>query len=247
VLAHIVLRLVNNRVYKSPTYLAIYGKAGEGKTSQTIASCLQKRITVVYCSSANFSGSKEGDAKQYFQKVYEKTESIRKSTPVVLVLDDFHKSVVNTDTSTTINTDLLTGYMMNIADQNDSIPVILTANELSSVYQPLLRFGRADIFEWKFEQNEKLSVVNKILSDIAQQKAIINFYSKYKSEPVSFFQQLKNRHIIDVIQNKVGSYAVITESELKQIDNDITSSHDKLNYSGLISLAEKAKKERGDF
>ena len=52
VLTHIVsLYLPDNHYFQAPMFLAIEGRAGEGKTTQTIATCSQHGIYIIYAVS----------------------------------------------------------------------------------------------------------------------------------------------------------------------------------------------------
>jgi len=254
VISHIIAPyLKNDAIFKSPMFLALVGKAGEGKTAQAIATCSQHGFYVVYCSAANLSGKFESDAKAGMELLYRDALKLRKNNKfAVIIIDDFQKSVVNTNEKIekTINTELLTGYLMNLTERKgeEKIPIILTANDLTDIYQPLLRFGRTDVFMWEPTQQEKLEIVTQILSIVAGQKVIAAFFKEYSQEPISFFAQLLNRWRIMKLEQLLYSFSVIDKSVLRNIEIALDDIQERsLKYDDLIQLALSAKSERGVY
>lgn len=253
VATHIIaLYLEKGMDYKPPMYLAIMGEPGEGKTAQAIATCTQRGVYVFYISASALSGSHEEEASQKLELVYKKACEYRKKNPVAIVIDDFHKSIVNDDDNKkrTINTDLLTGYMMNLAEHNGKlqIPIILTANNLSDVYAPLLRAGRADIFEWKPTIEEKREVVFNILSSFVydnSKKEFDKFFYTFSKENIAFFSQLRNQWRKAVMKKLIKDIHRIDDSSLLRMNNAVLSSQRHLTYAALTSIACSFKEERG--
>lgn len=168
VVGHIMGNYMLNCVY--PLYLAIHGPRGEGKTFQTLYICQQYGIQVYYVSGAELSGSFEADSISSIEK--NRDDAIqryrRDGLHSVFIIDDFHLSVasVDADVSRTVNSQLLTGWLMNQADRaivGYRIPFILLGNDFVNLYAPLTRDGRMDFFEWKPGTAEKLAIICKHL------------------------------------------------------------------------------------
>lgn len=194
-LTHIVsLYLPDNHYFQAPMFLAIEGRAGEGKTTQTIATCSQHGIYIIYVSASELSGAHEKDSINVMKKLYSAAINLRNSGKVVAILiDDFHMGNVTTDENVkrTINSNLLTGYLMNLAENNNSIkiPIILTGNDFSKTYAPLLRSGRADKFEWNPNYDEKKEIVKTIFNRFANisEQEFNELFDKYAHNSVSDF------------------------------------------------------------
>ncbi len=238
--------------YKPPVYLAIQGSPGEGKTAQSIAACTQKGFDVIYVSASSLSGSHENEAREKLQKIYDYALQASRERMAVIVIDDFHKGIVNEDKNIkkTINSDVLVGYMMNIAEYNASchIPIILTANDLSDIYAPLLRIGRADIFLWEPGPEEKREVVFNILSFVSEKNEdqLELFYQKYQNENIAFFAQLKNQWRKGLLKTLICDITSFHEKNVKEINQKIKSSKDQLTYAELTVLADSLVRERGE-
>lgn len=245
--------LEKSEYYKPPVYLAIKGAAGEGKTAQTIATCTQKGFYIIYVSASSLSGSHENEAKEKLQRIYSHALQLREKELVAIIIDDFHKGIVNEDSNVkrTINTDVLIGYMMNIAEHNGivHIPIILTANDLSNIYAPLLRTGRADIFLWEPKPEEKQEIAYKILNALVSEKSekeFSRFYRKFSNENVAFFAQLKNQWRKNLLKEAIHTISVFNEASITRINSFVASFESKLTYAGLMHIAESVIKERGD-
>ena len=177
--------------YGAPVFLAIFGVPGCGKTFQTVASCLEMRATPLYCSASSLTGSSLGDSANAVTEIIDAAiDLFAEGMYPVLILDDFHlsESSVGEGVKTTINSSLLTGRLMNLCDAPQTkIPVIFTANSLSSVYPPLLRDGRTSVFEWNPTLEEKKSIVRKIVGNKMNDRALDRLMRKYGGREISFF------------------------------------------------------------
>lgn len=245
--------LEENIYYKPPIYLAIMGAAGEGKTAQAIATCTQKGFYVIYISASSLSGSHENEAKEKLHKIYNHALRLRTKALTAIIIDDFHKGIVNEEENVkkTINSNVLTGYMMNIAEYNGAvhIPIILTANDLSSIYAPLLRIGRADIFLWKPKLYEKRKIVFYILDSFVNEKSereFNKFFKKFSNENIAFFAQLRNQWRKKLIKESIHNISAFDMASITRINSFINSSEQKLTYADLTNIGDSLIRERGE-
>jgi AAA+ superfamily predicted ATPase len=245
--------LQEDKQYKPPIYLAIKGLPGQGKTAQSIATCTQKGGCVIYVSASTLSGSHENEAKEKLQRIYNKAIELRTKVLTTIIIDDFHKGILNEDENIkkTINSDILTGYMMNIAEHNGSvhIPIILTANDLSQIYAPLLRAGRADVFLWEPKQEEKREIVFRIISSFLNdknEKKFNSFFRRYNNENIAFFAQLKNQWRKVTLKDCIHDISDFNSENIQKINNIINSYKYNLTYNMLNDIAELLIKERNE-
>jgi len=253
IVSHVLSQyLSGNHFFCPPMFLAIEGAPGEGKTSQTIASLSQKGILVLYVSATNFSGAHEAESKKVFEKFYTAAVNLRKSGHVVaLVVDDFHKSIANEDkrVTRTVNTDLLTGYMMNITENNGElkVPIILTANDFSKVYAPLLRNGRADIYPWQPDYDEKKQIIAQLFNGFVinfSDNLFDRFFDEFKDENIAFFVQLKNRHRLGTITEYMKQFARFGTGEIYQLDEIVKQQIAQVSLKELKTTAKAQIAER---
>ena len=253
VVSHVIaLSIDMDKAYKPPIYLAIQGEPGEGKTTQAIAACTQRGFYVIYVSASELSGSHENDAKDKLQHIYNYAKRLREKNIVAIVIDDFHQGIINNDDNIkkTINTNILTGFMMNIAEQNGEyqIPIILTANSLSNIYEPLLRIGRADIFYWEPNIEEKREIVKSILGKYVKTSRMNDFehfYYKYRHNNIAFFSQIENQYRKNIIKKMVKECSYFNSDKLNSISQKVCQYKGKITYSEIDKIASDILKDRG--
>ena len=71
------------------------------------------------------------------------------------------------------------------------VPIIVTANDLSTLYAPLLRDGRMDKFFWKPTDEEKLGIIAAIVPEPAG--AAAELLAIFPNQPVDFFAAIRAR------------------------------------------------------
>lgn len=169
VLKHMILNYSKNINSFSPSLLlAIQGTKGEGKSFMIKKLCEYYSIEYIPISGAELCGNLEGDSVKKLMIEYE-SACIKAATSRQLsciVIDDFHKSLAASNQNNmfrTTNSDTLVGRIMNLADnpyiQNNRIPIILTGNNFRTLYLPLTRNGRMEIFDWIPNIEEKENIV----------------------------------------------------------------------------------------
>lgn len=209
-LTHIIGNYDNS--VQAPLFLAIQGDPGEGKTFQTLNICKKYHIKICYYSGAELSGNYEKDSIIELSEDYTRAcNYYNDGEYCAIIIDDFHLSPASTKNGvgTTINSQLLTGYLMNLCDkaksnQIERIPIILLGNTFKDVYEPLKRDGRMDFFHWEAPYELKKQIVESILRDYIwffDRFRLENFVDKYKDQPVSFFTEIKN----DIDKNHIKS------------------------------------------
>lgn len=203
VLTHIIANY--NPAMKMPLFLGIYGKPGEGKTFQTLEICRSFGIKICYFSGSELSGNYERDSILDIEDNYKRACNYfygDEKVPCVIVIDDFHLSPasIKEGVGTTVNSQILTGFLMNLCDKarntpNFRIPIILLGNTFENVYEPLKRDGRMDFYHWSAPEILKEDIVYKLFSDCIKKREgekLKKLVMKYSNQPISFFAELRN-------------------------------------------------------
>lgn len=235
VISHILGNYVKNSPF--PLYLAIHGPKGEGKTFQTLRTCVKYEIAIYYISGAELCGSYEKDSIISIEKNLD--DAIRdyreKRTLSVFIIDDFHLSIASVDAgvSKTVNSQILTGWLMNLADRakagsSSRIPFIFLGNDFANLYPPLTRDGRMDFYEWTPAKEIKEKIICRHFEDYITKKdqteKFLELISAYVEQPVSFFAELKK----DLLKNLISK---------RIVEMDIKDPVDLLN--GLNGISEE--------
>ena len=247
VLTHVVsIYLKNNDKYLPPIFLVIEGAAGEGKTTQAIASCIQCGITVLYTSASQLSGSHEHDAIDVMETVYKKSIDMKKQgEKVAIIVDDFHLSNASVDDNVkrTINSPLLIGYLMNLTQNKneEKIPIILTGNDFSHVYGPLIRSGRADRFKWSPSYDEKKYVIESIFRDFFNCSSVEfeRFFARCSKASIADFSQLKNDYRKSVMSVCFDDIQFIDDTTLNDISKYVETQMKMMDYKSLVEFAKE--------
>ena len=87
---------------------------------------------------------------------------------------------------------------MNLADRPQILegevvartPIVVTANNITSLYEPLRRPGRMTSFFWKMGREEILLVVDKLFRDVLAEDDIKRLASTYQEKAPAFFEQV---------------------------------------------------------
>lgn len=216
VLTHIIANY--NHTLKMPMFLAIHGNPGEGKTFQTLRICREHGIKICYFSGSELSGNYERDSILDIDDNYKRACNYyygEEKMPCVIVIDDFHLSPASTKAGvgTTVNSQLLTGFLMNLCDKarntpNYRIPIILLGNTFENVYDPLKRDGRMDFYHWKAPRELKEKIILNLFSDCLKRhdmKQLQDFIGTYIDKPISFFSEIKNDIEKRAIKNCIDS------------------------------------------
>ena len=104
------------------------------------------------------------------------------------------------NTQITVNNQIVTGTLMSICDDPNKvnlynvewredqkrtrrIPIILTGNDLSTVFAPLLRDGRMDKFYWKPSREDLVNILNQMYKDDGlERKDMMTLLDRYGSD-----------------------------------------------------------------
>ena len=245
VLSHIVGNYAGSNI--CPLYLAIHGPMGNGKTFQTLRICSAHHVTMYYISAAELSGSYEKDSIYQIQRNLEQARELyRKDHEYsVFIIDDFHLSIASTEAGVgkTVNSQLLTGFLMNLADtasqsKTQRIPFILLGNDFNNLYGPLTRDGRMDFFEWNPSEEEKVKIVIYSMMDLIYSRPgkeeLKSLVVEYSKQPVSFFTELRH----DLYKEDLNSY--VLQNKRSNIAN-LISEYDKNKYFDESYVLEKIK------
>ncbi|MBD2119680.1 ribulose bisphosphate carboxylase small subunit [Trichocoleus sp. FACHB-262] len=203
------LDLPNVRV---PLLLGIHGRKGEGKSFQCELVFERLGVEVVHMSAGELESPDAGDPARLIRLRYrEAAELVRtRGKMTVLMINDLDAGAGRLDQGTqyTVNTQLVNGTLMNIADNPTNVqlpgsydstplhrvPIIITGNDLSTLYAPLIRDGRMDKFYWEPNRDDKIGIVGGIFeADAIQQQNIEQLVDHFINQSVDFFGALRSR------------------------------------------------------
>lgn len=254
IVSHVVSHYLENAsFFRPPLYLVIEGSPGEGKTIQTMASCKKRGIEIFYISGSRLAGKNEGDSKQILNECYQMASKCIDTYGmyVTIMIDDFHLSnAINDETVTrTINSNILINYMMNLsASSSVKIPIILTGNDFSKIYAPLIRDGRADIFKWKPTEEEKRMIARQILQPLIREidhTKLDPFIDEHLNESVAFFSQLRHDYRLNIMLELISGISNLNRSTIKTLGLEINRRSSRITIDMLEKFADQRMSARG--
>ena len=209
---------------KIPLILGIHGRKGEGKTFQCELVYERMGIEVVHISGGELESPDAGDPARLVRLRYrEAAELVRvRGKMAVLMINDIDAGAGRFDALTqyTVNTQLVNNTLMNIADNPTNvqlpgsydeneiqrIPIILTGNDLSTLYAPLIRDGRMEKFYWAPNREDRIGIVAGIFEpDGLSRQDIVQLVDTFPDQAVDFFgavrSQIYNEQVRDFIFN----------------------------------------------
>lgn len=185
---HIARNVLANRDrgISAPLILCISGPPGMGKTFQTHQILRELDVAVCDLPGSAFENENAGAPADMVQECYRRASSMwEKKRPAAIVIDDADAAIGEWGTMTqyTVNRQLVCGTLMALADnpfvchtgngalkacvETYRVPIIMTCNDSSKLYAPLLRPGRTRIFSWLPSMEEKSAVVGNLFPELA--------------------------------------------------------------------------------
>ena len=217
------LKLPNVKV---PLILGVHGRKGEGKTFQCELVFDRMGIEVVHMSAGEMESPDAGDPARLIRLRYREAAELVKvrGKMAVLMINDIDAGAGRVDqyTQYTVNTQLVNGTLMNIADNPTNvqlpgsydsepiqrIPIIVTGNDFATLYAPLIRDGRMEKFYWEPNRADRIGIVSGIFeADRVDQADIEKLVNTFPDQAIDFYGALRSRlydeQVRDLVQ-RVG-------------------------------------------
>ncbi len=271
---HITKNYLDIPGVRVPIILGVHGRKGEGKSFQCELVFEKMGVEVTHISGGELESPDAGDPARLIRLRYRETaELIRvRGKMCVIMINDLDAGAGRFDEGTqyTVNTQLVNATLMNIADNPTDVqlpgsydstplhrvPIIVTGNDFSTLYAPLIRDGRMEKFYWQPDRDDKVGIVEGIFSeDGLSRREVEQLVDTYPNQSVDFFSALRARlydeQIRDLI-HKVGveriSSRVVNSAEkppefrkpnfslshLTEMGNFMVQEQQRVENSGLV-------------
>ncbi|MFM2063481.1 MAG: hypothetical protein RLZZ507_3151 [Cyanobacteriota bacterium] len=209
---HITKNFLNIPGIRVPLILGIHGRKGEGKSFQCELAFEKMGIETTLISGGELESPDAGDPARLIRLRYRETAELVKvrGKMCVLMINDLDAGAGRFDEGTqyTVNTQLVNATLMNIADNPTDVqlpgsydsnpirrvPIIVTGNDFSTLYAPLIRDGRMEKFYWDPNRDDKVGIVGGIFAeDGLSQREIEQFVDTFAHQSVDFFSAVRSR------------------------------------------------------
>jgi ribulose bisphosphate carboxylase small subunit len=209
---HITKNFLNLPGVRVPLILGIHGRKGEGKSFQCELVFEKMGVEVTLISGGELESPDAGDPARLIRLRYRETAELIKvrGKMCVLMINDLDAGAGRFDEGTqyTVNTQLVNATLMNIADNPTDVqlpgsydsnpirrvPIIVTGNDFSTLYAPLIRDGRMEKFYWEPNRDDKVGIVAGIFSpDGLSSTEIERLVDTFPHQSIDFFSALRSR------------------------------------------------------
>ncbi len=201
---HVVKNLVTQSIVRPPLLLGIHGPSGDGKTYQCEYILEEMGVKAFLLSGGQLESHDAGEPAKLVRSAYiAASRSIEKEecrAAIVLINDvDTGLGSWGQMVQYTVNRQTVFGELMHLVDYPQSvegratkrIPIIMTGNDFTKLYEPLVRAGRMTSFEWRPTFEEKAHIVSHIFPEISLTECS-NLVKAFQPEPIAFFSQLRS-------------------------------------------------------
>ncbi|MBD0268453.1 MAG: ribulose bisphosphate carboxylase small subunit, partial [Cyanobacteria bacterium Co-bin8] len=128
----------------------------------------------------------------------------------VLMINDLDAGAGRFDAMTqyTVNTQLVNNTLMNIADTPTNVqlpgsydetpirrvPIIVTGNDFSTLYEPLIREGRMEKFYWEPDRDDRVGIVSGIFEpDNLSKRDIETLVDTFPTQAIDFYGAMRSQ------------------------------------------------------
>merc|ERR1711871_1895414 len=223
VVVHIAKNFMELPKIKVPLILGVWGGKGQGKTFQSNLIFAKLGISPIVMSAGELESGNAGEpAKLVRQRYREASDIIKKGTMCSLFINDLDAGAgrMGDTTQYTVNNQMVNATLMNIADNptnvqlpgvynNETIPrvpIIVTGNDFSTLYAPLIRDGRMEKFYWAPTREDRIGICMGIFSaDGITQADVTRLVDAFPNQSIDFFGALRARIYDDMVRDFINN------------------------------------------
>ncbi|PON75605.1 ATPase, AAA-type, core [Parasponia andersonii] len=223
---HITKNFMSLPNIKVPLILGIWGGKGQGKSFQCELVFAKMGINPIMMSAGELESGNAGEpAKLIRQRYREAADIIRKGKMCALFINDLDAGAgrLGGTTQYTVNNQMVNATLMNIADnptnvqlpgmynkeENPRVPIIVTGNDFSTLYAPLIRDGRMEKFYWAPTREDRIGVCTGIFrSDNVPNEDIVKIVDTFPGQSIDFFGALRARVYDDEVRKWISGVGV---------------------------------------
>ncbi|PON68828.1 ATPase, AAA-type, core [Trema orientale] len=223
---HITKNFMSLPNIKVPLILGIWGGKGQGKSFQCELVFAKMGINPIMMSAGELESGNAGEpAKLIRQRYREAADIIRKGKMCALFINDLDAGAgrLGGTTQYTVNNQMVNATLMNIADnptnvqlpgmynkeENPRVPIIVTGNDFSTLYAPLIRDGRMEKFYWAPTREDRIGVCSGIFrSDNVPNEDIVKLVDTFPGQSIDFFGALRARVYDDEVRKWISGVGV---------------------------------------
>ncbi|VAH92460.1 unnamed protein product [Triticum turgidum subsp. durum] len=164
-------------------------------------------------------------------------------------------------TQYTVNNQMVNATLMNIADaptnvqlpgmynkeENPRVPIVVTGNDFSTLYAPLIRDGRMEKFYWAPTRDDRIGVCKGIFqTDNVSDESVVKIVDTFPGQSIDFFGALRARVYDDEVRKWVTSTGIenIGKKLVNSRDGPVTFEQPKMTVEKLLEYGHMLVQEQ---
>ncbi|XP_023004209.1 ribulose bisphosphate carboxylase/oxygenase activase, chloroplastic [Cucurbita maxima] len=243
VVCHIVKNFIVHLLnIKVPLILGIWGGKGQGKSFQTELIFQAMGVEPVIMSAGELESERAGEPGKLIRERYRTASQVVQNQGKLscLMINDIDAGIGRFgNTQVTVNNQIVAGTLMNLADNpnrvsigqdwreadiTNRIPIILTGNDFSTIYAPLIRDGRMEKFYWQPNREDIVNIVHRMYEkDGISRAQVIDIVNTFPNQALDFYGALRSRTYDTSISkwvDDIGGMEKLGEKLLKRRKNE---------------------------
>ncbi|KAI4330036.1 hypothetical protein MLD38_028348 [Melastoma candidum] len=222
---------------KVPLILGIWGGKGQGKSFQTELIFRVMGVEPIIMSAGELESERAGEPGRLIRERYRTASQVvhNQGKMSCLMINDIDAGLGRFgNTQMTVNNQIVVGTLMNLSDNptrvsigqdwresdiTHRIPIIVTGNDFSTIYAPLIRDGRMEKFYWQPTQEDIINIVHRMYEkDGISRKEVTDIVSTFPNQALDFYGALRShtydRSILKWVED-IGGTEVLGQKLLK--------------------------------
>jgi ATP-dependent 26S proteasome regulatory subunit len=220
IVVHIAKNFMDLPNIKVPLILGIWGGKGQGKSFQCELVMAKLGINPIMMSAGELESGNAGEpAKLIRQRYREASDVIKKGKMCALFINDLDAGAgrMGGTTQYTVNNQMVNATLMNIADNPTNVqlpgiynkdtiprvPIIVTGNDFSTLYAPLIRDGRMEKFYWAPTREDRIGVCKGIFrADNVSDEDVTKLVDQFPGQSIGefpHFVSISHKHMTALI------------------------------------------------
>ncbi|ONI16567.1 hypothetical protein PRUPE_3G107000 [Prunus persica] len=231
--------LLNTKV---PLILGIWGGKGQGKSFQTELIFQAMGVEPVIMSAGELESERAGEPGKLIRDRYRTASQVVQNQGKMscLMINDIDAGLGRFgNTQMTVNNQIVVGTLMNLCDNptrvsigqdwresdiTNRIPIIVTGNDLSTIYAPLIRDGRMEKFYWQPNHEDIINIVYRMYEkDGMSRDEVVSIVDTFPNQALDFYGALRSRtydRSISKWVEDIGGVQSLGDKLLKRRKND---------------------------
>ncbi|XP_012067437.1 ribulose bisphosphate carboxylase/oxygenase activase, chloroplastic isoform X3 [Jatropha curcas] len=220
VVCHIVKNYIAHLLdVKVPLILGIWGGKGQGKSFQTELIFQAMGVEPVIMSAGELESERAGEPGKLIRERYRTASQVVQNQGKMscLMINDIDAGLGRFgNTQMTVNNQIVVGTLMNLSDNptrvsigqdwresdvTKRIPIIVTGNDFSRIYAPLIRDGRMEKFYWQPNHEDIVNIVHRMYEkDGISKDEVISIVNTFPNQGMqSYIKKKRDQKALEYI------------------------------------------------